>query len=215
MCGRAYDPRFLWMWPNARISVMGGEQAASVLAEVRGRASGDDDRGVQGRHPRAVRAPGLALLLHRPPVGRRHHRTRRHPPRARHGAGGRRQRAGPGPLLRHLPDVSAIRRRHRRHRPGRQPRRDRAAGDPRLPRDRAAAASRSTPTSTATRRTCGRPTTPSASRATSTSTPSSRPPAPAERRRDPPRLRVPVRAPGLRPRRRGRRPQARRAVGRR
>jgi 3-methylcrotonyl-CoA carboxylase beta subunit len=35
MCGRAYDPRFLWMWPNARISVMGGEQASSVLATVR------------------------------------------------------------------------------------------------------------------------------------------------------------------------------------
>ncbi|SDS75969.1 3-methylcrotonyl-CoA carboxylase beta subunit [Nocardioides scoriae] len=35
MCGRAYDPRFLWMWPNARISVMGGEQAAGVLATVR------------------------------------------------------------------------------------------------------------------------------------------------------------------------------------
>jgi 3-methylcrotonyl-CoA carboxylase beta subunit len=35
MCGRAYGPRFLWMWPNARISVMGGEQAASVLATVR------------------------------------------------------------------------------------------------------------------------------------------------------------------------------------
>ena len=35
MCGRAYDPRFLWIWPNARISVMGGEQAASVLATVR------------------------------------------------------------------------------------------------------------------------------------------------------------------------------------
>lgn len=34
MCGRAYDPRFMWMWPNARISVMGGEQAASVLAQV-------------------------------------------------------------------------------------------------------------------------------------------------------------------------------------
>ncbi|MBS0271375.1 MAG: methylcrotonoyl-CoA carboxylase [Proteobacteria bacterium] len=34
MCGRAYSPRFLWMWPNARISVMGGEQAANVLAEV-------------------------------------------------------------------------------------------------------------------------------------------------------------------------------------
>jgi 3-methylcrotonyl-CoA carboxylase beta subunit len=39
MCGRAYDPRFLFMWPNARISVMGGEQAAGVLATVR---SGSD-----------------------------------------------------------------------------------------------------------------------------------------------------------------------------
>ena len=35
MCGRAYAPRFLWTWPNSRISVMGGEQAASVLAQVR------------------------------------------------------------------------------------------------------------------------------------------------------------------------------------
>ncbi|HEX7798708.1 MAG TPA: carboxyl transferase domain-containing protein [Asticcacaulis sp.] len=35
MCGRAFEPRFLWMWPNARISVMGGEQAANVLATVR------------------------------------------------------------------------------------------------------------------------------------------------------------------------------------
>jgi 3-methylcrotonyl-CoA carboxylase beta subunit len=43
MCGRAYDPRFLWMWPNARISVMGGEQAASVLATVR--RDGYDARG--------------------------------------------------------------------------------------------------------------------------------------------------------------------------
>jgi 3-methylcrotonyl-CoA carboxylase beta subunit len=34
MCGRAYEPRFLWMWPNARISVMGGEQAASVLSTI-------------------------------------------------------------------------------------------------------------------------------------------------------------------------------------
>jgi 3-methylcrotonyl-CoA carboxylase beta subunit len=34
MCGRAYEPRFLWMWPNARIAVMGGEQAASVIAQV-------------------------------------------------------------------------------------------------------------------------------------------------------------------------------------
>jgi len=45
MCGRAYNPRMLWMWPNARISVMGGEQAASVLATVKKdamQARGDD-----------------------------------------------------------------------------------------------------------------------------------------------------------------------------
>ena len=45
MCGRAYEPRLLWMWPNARISVMGGEQAAGVLATVKrdqvGREGGD------------------------------------------------------------------------------------------------------------------------------------------------------------------------------
>ena len=44
MCGRAYEPRQLWMWPNARISVMGGEQAATVLSMV-----GDSD-------PDAIRA---------------------------------------------------------------------------------------------------------------------------------------------------------------
>jgi 3-methylcrotonyl-CoA carboxylase beta subunit len=42
MCGRAYDPRFLWTWPNARISVMGGEQAASVLATVAGREDDEE-----------------------------------------------------------------------------------------------------------------------------------------------------------------------------
>ena len=59
MCGRAYDPRFLWMWPNARISVMGGEQAATVLATVKrdqlsrqGGTLGDDDE-------RAIRQPIL------------------------------------------------------------------------------------------------------------------------------------------------------------
>jgi len=43
MCGRAYSPRFLWMWPNARISIMGGEQAASVLATVRGSFGSTDE----------------------------------------------------------------------------------------------------------------------------------------------------------------------------
>jgi 3-methylcrotonyl-CoA carboxylase beta subunit len=45
MCGRAYQPRFLWMWPNARISVMGGEQAANVLAQIQ--------REKKTRHPEA------------------------------------------------------------------------------------------------------------------------------------------------------------------
>jgi 3-methylcrotonyl-CoA carboxylase beta subunit len=45
MCGRAYDPRFLWMWPNAKISVMGGEQAAAVLATVK--RDGMESRGEQ------------------------------------------------------------------------------------------------------------------------------------------------------------------------
>src|SRR3954464_8769624 len=43
MCGRAYSPRFLWMWPNARISVMGGEQAATVMREV-----GQEEVGAKG-----------------------------------------------------------------------------------------------------------------------------------------------------------------------
>ena len=43
MCGRAFSPRFLWMWPNARISVMGGEQAATVLAQVRRDTDQDED----------------------------------------------------------------------------------------------------------------------------------------------------------------------------
>jgi 3-methylcrotonyl-CoA carboxylase beta subunit len=43
MCGRAFSPRFLWMWPNARISVMGGEQAAGVLATVK-------RDGIEARH---------------------------------------------------------------------------------------------------------------------------------------------------------------------
>ena len=57
MCGRAYSPRFLWMWPNARISVMGGEQAASVLATVARR----DDR---PRRRRTFKAPIRAQYEH-------------------------------------------------------------------------------------------------------------------------------------------------------
>ena len=52
MCGRAYSPRFLWMWPNARISVMGGEQAATVLSTIRARG-----RGGLGEASEAFKAP--------------------------------------------------------------------------------------------------------------------------------------------------------------
>jgi 3-methylcrotonyl-CoA carboxylase beta subunit len=48
MCGRAYDPRFLWMWPNARISVMGGEQAAGVLSQIK--RDGMEARGEDWSH---------------------------------------------------------------------------------------------------------------------------------------------------------------------
>jgi len=64
MCGRAYDPRFLWMWPNARISVMGGEQAASVLATVR--RDGYDARGEEwsADDEAAFKAPILSAYEH-------------------------------------------------------------------------------------------------------------------------------------------------------
>ena len=77
MCGRAYGPRFLFTWPNARISVMGGEQAASVLATVRrdnieadGKTSGDktssnktwSTKTEQAEDEEAFKAPILGLL---------------------------------------------------------------------------------------------------------------------------------------------------------
>ena len=80
MCGRAYSPRFLWTWPNARISVMGGEQAATVLAIVRG---DPDDEAFKAPDPRAVRAAGQSVLLDGETVGRRCHRPPRHASHAR------------------------------------------------------------------------------------------------------------------------------------
>ena len=57
MCGRAYDPRFLWTWPNARISVMGGEQAAGVLAAVKAGQAARAGRTLTEPELEAVRAP--------------------------------------------------------------------------------------------------------------------------------------------------------------
>ena len=78
MCGRAYEPRLLWMWPNARISVMGGEQAATVLVTVKrdqlardgSRPCRDEEEAaIRDAHPREVRARGHALLLAPPGSG--------------------------------------------------------------------------------------------------------------------------------------------------
>jgi 3-methylcrotonyl-CoA carboxylase beta subunit len=57
MCGRGYSPRFLWMWPNARISVMGGEQAASVLAQVRRDSRAGRDREWSAAEEEEFKAP--------------------------------------------------------------------------------------------------------------------------------------------------------------
>jgi acetyl-CoA carboxylase carboxyltransferase component len=59
MCGRAYSPRFLWMWPNARISVMGGEQAAGVLTTVKRDQLARDGKELSAEDERAIADPVL------------------------------------------------------------------------------------------------------------------------------------------------------------
>jgi acetyl-CoA carboxylase carboxyltransferase component len=59
MCGRAYEPRLLWMWPNARIAVMGGEQAAGVLATVKRDQLAREGRSLSPEEEEAIRAPIL------------------------------------------------------------------------------------------------------------------------------------------------------------
>ncbi len=81
MAGRAYSPRFLFSWPNSRIGVMGGEQAAAVLATIKRDAHGSPGRklecrgrgGLQVTRARALRSRGRSLLCDRAIVGRRHH----------------------------------------------------------------------------------------------------------------------------------------------
>ena len=59
MCGRAYEPRFLWMWPNARISVMGGEQAAGVLTTVKRDQLAREGKTLSADEEHAIRQPIL------------------------------------------------------------------------------------------------------------------------------------------------------------
>ena len=116
MCGRAYDPRFLWMWPNARISVMGGEQAASVLATVR--RDGIEGKGGEwsAEDEEAFKEPIRDQYEHQ---GSPYYSTARlwddgiiDPLDTRRvlgmGLAAAAQRAGPGALLRHLADVSNV-----------------------------------------------------------------------------------------------------------
>jgi acetyl-CoA carboxylase carboxyltransferase component len=64
MCGRAYDPRLLWLWPNARISVMGGEQAATVLTTVKRDQLAREGRTLSDEDERAIRDPILQKYEH-------------------------------------------------------------------------------------------------------------------------------------------------------
>jgi acetyl-CoA carboxylase carboxyltransferase component len=64
MCGRAYEPRLLWMWPNARISVMGGEQAASVLVTVKRDQLARDGRQLGADEEAGIRDPILEKYEH-------------------------------------------------------------------------------------------------------------------------------------------------------
>src|SRR5262249_30105599 len=59
MCGRAYEPRFLWMWPNARISVMGGEQAAGVLTAVKREQLARENKTLAPKEEEEIRQPIL------------------------------------------------------------------------------------------------------------------------------------------------------------
>jgi 3-methylcrotonyl-CoA carboxylase beta subunit len=64
MCGRAYDPRFLWMWPNARIGVMGGEQAAGVLVQVKREQAQRSGEPFSAEQEAAIKQPILDQYEH-------------------------------------------------------------------------------------------------------------------------------------------------------
>jgi len=64
MCGRAYGPRFLYMWPNARISVMGGEQAAGVLAQITRDQRKREGKELSAEEEKAIKEPIVAMFEH-------------------------------------------------------------------------------------------------------------------------------------------------------
>ncbi len=115
MAGRAYDPRFVFSWPNHRIAVMGPEQLAGVLSIVRRQAAEragspstrHEDAMVQADGAGPDREGELRLLRDRESLGRRHHRPARHAHGARdHALGGAQQRDRGRDGVRRLPDVA-------------------------------------------------------------------------------------------------------------
>src|ERR1700723_3798905 len=110
MCGRAYSPRLLFQWPNARTSVMGGERAGhhqARCAQAHGRELERGGRGGdQGADPRAIRAPGPSLLCVRSALGRWRDRSARHPSGARARARAEQCADDGGDALRHFQNVA-------------------------------------------------------------------------------------------------------------
>ena len=116
MCGRAYSPRFLWMWPNARISVMGGEQAASVLATVKRDGLESAGKTWSAEEEAAFKAPiraqyeeqGHPYYATARLVGRRRDRPGTNAARARPVIVRGAQRADRADTLRRVPDVATM-----------------------------------------------------------------------------------------------------------
>ena len=116
MCGRAYEPRLLWMWPNARISVMGGEQAAGVLATVKrdqlareGKTLGRPKKKTRSGSRSSRSTSRKARRTTRPRgCGTTASSIRRRRARARARAVGGLQRADPAAEVRRLPDVVEV-----------------------------------------------------------------------------------------------------------
>jgi 3-methylcrotonyl-CoA carboxylase beta subunit len=115
MCGRAYSPRFLFTWPNARVALMGSEQAASVLATGEARQHRSRRRKLAGRrgsrvqapHPRTIRPRGQPVFRHGAAMGRRDHPAQRNTAGAVPGALRDAERAGGRDAVRGVSDVMA------------------------------------------------------------------------------------------------------------
>src|SRR5262249_4225384 len=117
MCGRAFDPRLLFMWPQGQISVMGGEQAAGVLSEIKVKQLEREGRTLSSAQVAAIREPILEentarpverLLQHLGALGRRPTRPHRHPQRARHRHHLLAQRSDRAARLRGLPVLTKL-----------------------------------------------------------------------------------------------------------